>query len=288
MTITTPHPIAHPLTLVPSPVLIVGGAGKTGARVSAGLESLGVETRPVSRRTRVRFDWQEPSTWDAALQGAGAAYVAYVPDLALPGADATIHAFAACAARHGLARVVLLSGRGEEGARRSEEALFSVLPSATVVRCAWFAQNFSEGLLRDSVKEGTIALPGPAELAEPFVDAADIAAVAVRALVAGGYEGRVLELTGPASVPLGEAAAVLSRAAGRAVAYVEVSPEAFAAQTVQSGVPRPEAEALAALFGELLDGRNCATTDTVRDVLGRDARSLEQFAVDAAAAGAWR
>ncbi|MFC5176758.1 NmrA family transcriptional regulator [Nocardioides taihuensis] len=285
---TRSHSSLPPGPSARGPVVLVGGAGKTGARVAAGLASLGVPTRVASRSGAVRFDWDDRSTWDAALDGAGAAYVAFAPDLALPGADASVHELATRAARHGVHRVVLLSGRGEEGARRAEEALLSVLPSATVVRCAWFAQNFSEGMLRPAVLDGVIALPAPPSLAEPFVDADDIAAVAVRALSTPGLEGRVLELTGPRAVPLAEAAAVLARASGRAVEYAEVSPAAFSAGAVAAGMLPGEADALAELFAEVLDGRNEQTTGTVREVLGREARSLEQFAADAAAAGAWR
>jgi hypothetical protein len=89
-------------------------------------------------------------------------------------------------------------------------------------------------------------------------------------------------------VPMSEAAGVLSRAAGRPVDYVEVSPAQFSAAAVAAGVAPEEAKGLAAVFAEVLDGRNESTTDTVREVLGRGARSLEQFATQAAAAGAWR
>ena len=51
------------------PILIIGGAGKTGARVDAPLQSRGMPTRPVSRSTPVPFDWTRPETWPAALAG---------------------------------------------------------------------------------------------------------------------------------------------------------------------------------------------------------------------------
>ncbi|WP_431825703.1 hypothetical protein [Burkholderia sp. F1] len=48
------------------PVLIVGGSGKTGARVDARLRKLGIATRPVSRSTGIAFDRARPGTWRAA------------------------------------------------------------------------------------------------------------------------------------------------------------------------------------------------------------------------------
>ncbi len=93
---------------------------------------------------------------------------------------------------------MLLSGRGEDEAQRCEKlVLDSGIPS-TVVRCAWFNQNFSENFMRDMVLDGTIALPVNG-VREPFVDVNDIAEVAVAALTGAGHEGEIYELTGPNS-----------------------------------------------------------------------------------------
>jgi uncharacterized protein YbjT (DUF2867 family) len=51
------------------PVLIIGGGGKTGARVNSLLTARGVATRPVSRSAAIPFGWARPETWQAALDG---------------------------------------------------------------------------------------------------------------------------------------------------------------------------------------------------------------------------
>lgn len=106
-----------------SPILIIGKNGKTGSRVNQRLQSLGYETRPVSRSTSPSFDWENPTTWPTAIKGARSAYVAYQPDLAVPNAEATIKNFVEVAAENRLEHIVLLSGRGEDGAQRAEEVL---------------------------------------------------------------------------------------------------------------------------------------------------------------------
>ena len=73
-----------------------------------------------SRRGTPPFDWDDPSTWAGALDGVGAAYVTYYPDLAFPGAAETIGAFSRAAVASGVGRLVLLSGRGEAEALPSE------------------------------------------------------------------------------------------------------------------------------------------------------------------------
>ena len=90
---------------------------------------------------------------------------------------------------------MLLSGRGETEAQRAERGVRARVPEWTIVRCSWFAQNFSEGYLLDPVLAGEVALP-VGDVAEPFVDVDDIADVAVAALTEDGHAGRVYEVTG--------------------------------------------------------------------------------------------
>ena len=196
------------------PILIIGGAGKTGARVDALLRARGVATRPVSRSTPTPFDWTRPETWPAALAGVSMAYVTYQPDLSVEGASDAIAEVSRLARENGLERVVLLSGRGEPGAQRAEAALQQSGVAWTIVRASWFNQNFSEGYLRDGVLAGEIALPAGA-VPEPFVDADDIAEVVVAALTDRHHAGKLYEVTGPRALTFAQAVAEIARAAGR-------------------------------------------------------------------------
>ena len=117
-------------------VLVTGGTGKTGRRIVDRLRARGVPVRVGSRSGEPPFDWDDPATWAPALRGADAAYVAYHPDLAAPGAADAITAFSTLAADSGTRRIVLLSGRGEDEAHRSEQALRRWGADWTVVRCS--------------------------------------------------------------------------------------------------------------------------------------------------------
>ena len=123
------------------------------------------------------------------LDGIREMYVAYHPDLAVPGASEHIRELVAVAQKKGVRKIVLLSGRGEEEAQLCERIVMNSGVPATVVRCSWFNQNFTESFLRDMVVGGTIALP-VSTVREPFVDAEDIADVAVAALTEDGHAGR--------------------------------------------------------------------------------------------------
>ena len=172
--------------------LVTGGTGKTGRRVVERLERGGHAIRIGSRSNAPAFDWQERATWAGALDGTEAVYVSYYPDLAVPGAPEAVGEFTEQAVASGVRRLVLVSGRGEPEAQRSERVLAQAADGAewTVVRASWFNQNFNEGYLLDPVLSGEVALPA-GDVPEPFVDADGIADVAVLALTEDGHSGEV-------------------------------------------------------------------------------------------------
>jgi len=267
------------------PVLVLGGTGKTGRRVAARLHDRGVPVRIGSRSSAIPFDWEAPSTWGAALDGARAVYISYYPDLAAPGAPEAVQALADAALDRGVRRLVLLSGRGEVEAQRAEQAVFDSGAEVTVVRCAWFMQNFSEDFLRDAVLSGEIVLPG-GEALEPWIDADDIADVAVAALTEDAHVGELYELTSPQLLTMTDVADALGRATGRHVGYVPVSVDDYTAAAAEQGVPNELVGHLTYLFSEVF-GRTAYTADGVQRAIGRPARDFATFARDAASAGAW-
>jgi uncharacterized protein YbjT (DUF2867 family) len=117
--------------------------------------------------------------------------------VAVPGAAEAVGAFADLAVARGARRLVLLSGRGEDGALASERALSASGADWTIVRSAFMDQNFDQGFFLEPVRAGEVAFPAHPDLAEPFIDADDIADVAVAALTSDRHIGRLDEVTGP-------------------------------------------------------------------------------------------
>jgi uncharacterized protein YbjT (DUF2867 family) len=268
------------------PTLVIGGRGKSGRRVAERLGERGIPTRIGSRSADPPFDWEDSDTWAGALDGAGAAYISYYPDIAIPGAVEAVTALAGLALEHGVRRLVLLSGRGEEEAQRAERALRESGADWTIVRCSWFSQNFSEGFFAEQVVAGEIVLPATS-VPEPFIDVEDIADVAALALAEDGHVGQVYELTGPRMLTFEQAVGEIAAATGREIRYVPVSIEEYAIAAAEHGVPPDFVEFLTYLFGEVLDGRNASLTDGVQRALGREPRDFSEFAREAAAAGVW-
>jgi len=267
-------------------ILVLGGTGKTGRRVAELLRQAGKRVRIGSRTAEPRFDWEDRDSWKPALRGVKAAYVSYQPDLAAPGALQTVEAFFRQAIDSGIGKLVLLSGRGESEAEQAEQALQAEAADWTILRASWFFQNFSEGVFRDSIAAGEIALPsGPA--AEPFVDVDDIAEIAVAALTQPGHSRKLYEITGPRALTFAEAIGEIAQATGRDIRFIATPPDAFRAQLIAGGVPGADADLIIHLFTTVLDGRNTPLTDGVQRALGRPPRDFSDYVRRTAATGVW-
>ena len=267
------------------PILVIGATGKTGSRIAKLLERKGLAVRHGSRKADIPFDWDEPETWPAALEGVATAYVSYFPDIAFPGAVEKVEAFTAQARQSGLRRLVLLTGRGEHHAERAEQVVWQSGVSFTIIRAAWFAQNFSEGALFDPIMAGVLPMPG-GDIREPIVDIDDIAEVAVAALTEDGHAGELYEVTGPRLMTFGEMANALSTAIGKPVQHLPISFAAFRAELARAN-GEMIADIITEIARETLDGRNAYLADGVQRALGREPRDFTQFAESAANAGAW-
>ncbi len=266
-------------------ILVLGATGKTGSRIATRLEEKGQAVRRASRNSETPFDWEQPQTWPAILEGVSSAYISYFPDIAFPGAVEQVEAFTALAREKGLQRFVLLTGRGEFHAERAEAVVRNSGVPFTIVRAAWFAQNFSEGALLGPVMAGVLPMPA-GDVREPIIDVDDIADVAVAALTEEGHDGELYEVTGPRLMTFADMAAELSRAMGKTVQYLPISFEDFHAEIAHAN-GEMIADVITDIARETLDGRNANLADGVQRALGRAPRDFADFANKAAVSGAW-
>jgi uncharacterized protein YbjT (DUF2867 family) len=269
-----------------SPILVLGATGKTGRRVIERLQARGVPTRAGSRAADPPFDWADRDTWAPALSGVAAVYVTYFPDLAVPGAPEAVGELARLAADAGVQRLVLLSGRGEVEAQRSEEVVKQAGIDWTILRSSWFDQNFDEGFLVDDVRAGVVRLPVDA-VREPFVHADDLADIAVAALTEDGHAGQLYEVTGPRLLTYADAVGEIAAATGRDVRFETISMDELEGGLAQAGLSDDEAWLVKYLFSEVMDGRNESLADGVQRALGREPRDFADYAREAAASGIW-
>jgi uncharacterized protein YbjT (DUF2867 family) len=267
-------------------ILVTGGTGKTGRRVIKRLEQLKWPLRVGSRSGKPPFDWRDAATWKPALEGMDAVYIAFQPDLAVPGAVDIIQRFTKTAAAAGVKKLVLLSGRGEKEAEECEQVVMKAGLDWTILRASWFCQNFSEGAFLEAIQAGHLALPA-GDIGEPFIDADDIADVAVAALTEEGHNSQLYELTGPRLLSFKEAAREISNATGKAIQYEQVPAAAYTEVLGSYGLPEDVIWLVNYLFTEVLDGRNASLKDGVQRALGRKPIDFSVYVQKAAATGIW-
>ncbi|EJM92391.1 hypothetical protein PMI33_00648 [Pseudomonas sp. GM67] len=181
---------------------------------------------------------------------------------------------------------MLLSGRGEVEAEQAERVVQNSGVDWTILRASWFFQNFSEAHFLEPILQGELALP-VGNIAEPFVDAEDIAEIAVEALTKPGHSGQLYELTGPRALTFAEATAEIAHASKRDVGFVAVPPDAYRQALEQAQLPTELIELVLYLFTTVLDGRNTPVADGVQRALGRPARDFSDYVRRTAATGVW-
>ena len=256
--------------------LIIGANGKTGSRVMQRLQQMALAPKGASRNGDVRFDWENRTTWQPALQNIDAVYLTYFPDLAMPQAPDDIRHFCELAKAQGVKHITLLSGRGEEAAQVCEGIVQNSGLSWTIVRAAWFNQNFSEGLFRQFILQGKMALP-VSGMREPFVDIDDIAEVVSASLTDKQHRYQLYEVTGPELLSFAELSQQFQDESGINLVFQSISLAEFQKTMTNAGASDAEVEMLSYLFSEVLDGRNEFLCDGVQQALGRPARSFRQF-----------
>jgi len=268
-------------------ILVIGGTGKTGRKVAERLTKLDQIVRIGSRSGSPAFNWEDSSTWSAALKGMDKIYITFQPDLAVPGALEAIEGLTKEAKKSGIKKLVLLSGKGEREAELCEQVVINSGIDYTIVRASWFNQNFSESFFLDPIMSGHVALP-QANAKVPYVDTDDIADVVVAALLNEQHNGQLYELTGPRQLTFEEVISEISIATGRDIVFTPISLSAYTKMLEQFGVPADYVWLINYLFTEVLDNeQNSEITNDIEKVLGRKPKDFSEYVQEVAAAGVW-
>ncbi|MFF7756090.1 NAD(P)H-binding protein [Streptomyces sp. NPDC007971] len=270
-----------------SATLVIGASGTTGRRVVAGLiaeghrvKAAGRSATPVEGAQAVRFDWNEPATWDEALGGVDRVYL--VPPIGSSSPAAVMLPFLRKARAAGVHRAVLLSSSaipaGGPAVGEVHEELPGLFEQWAVLRPSWFMQNFTgstphahsireDGAIRSASGDGRVG----------FIDAADIAAVAVRALTDEQAPNTDLILTGPQTLSYADVAAVITEVTGRAVVHQQLTFEELRDRWATE-IPLEFATMLAGMDRAIADGAEDRVTDTVQRLTGRLPGTFRAFA----------
>ncbi|MFC7641116.1 NmrA family NAD(P)-binding protein [Streptosporangium lutulentum] len=210
----------------PQTALILGGTGRTGSLVAKMLTERGLSARTASRHgSDVLFDWDDTTTHADALAGVDRVYLV-TPIMRVTYAD-QVAAFLDLAEATGVRHVTYLSTYN--GDKAPQEVDIAAVETGlahrqaithSILRPAWVMQNFSDEHL--PVIDGAITVPTGGGT-ETFVDAADIAAVAVETLLhPDAHAGAQYAPTGPQALTVSEVADIIASVSGRPVSHHDI------------------------------------------------------------------
>jgi uncharacterized protein YbjT (DUF2867 family) len=266
--------------------LVIGASGTTGSRVVAQLVAVGHDVKAARRRdtpipgaTLVRFDWYDPSTHAAALDGADRVYL--IPPPADPDPVAVMVPFLRQARTAGVHRAVLLSSsaipQGGPAVGSVHKALPDLVEQWAVLRPSWFMQNFTgEHAHALSIQEYGSILTATGNGRVGFIDAEDIAAVAFHALTNESAPDTDLVLTGPEALSYDDVAAIMTEVTGRLVVHRSLSYEQMR-DRLATQIPEEFAAMLAGMDRAIAEGSEDRVTDAVQRLTGRPARTFRAF-----------
>ena len=271
-------------------VLVTTPNGKVGSEVvrmllekdvavRVGALSVDKARRAFPHAEVVPFDFDDERTVQAAVAGVDTMY------LASPGPmnGAAVKRGVDHAQAAGVKRIVRLSAAGVEQGdsplRQLEQHIEGSDLAWTFLRPSWFLQNYSTMHAQTIAEEGAFYEP-TGDGKTSFIDARDIAAVAVHTLTQDGHHGQAYVLTGEQAYDRYEVAQAVTKATGKDVRYVPIEDAQFLESMAASGMPEAYSALMSNLYGIVRAGWTEQTTDTIRNLLGRPPITLEQFAVD--------
>ncbi|MDX3760886.1 NmrA family NAD(P)-binding protein [Streptomyces mirabilis] len=270
-----------------SATLVIGATGTTGSRVVAGLiaeghrvKAAGRSATPVEGAEPVRFDWNEPATFDQALDGVDRVYL--IPPIGSSDPAAVMLPFLRRARSAGVHRAVLLSSSaipaGGPAVGQVHQALPGLFEQWAVLRPSWFMQNFAGFTPHArSIREDGVVLTATGDGRVGFVDAQDIAAVAVRALTDEQAPDTDLILTGPQALSYDDVAAIITEVGGRPVVHRHLTFDQLRDRWAAE-IPLEFATMLAGMDRAIADGAEDRTSDTVQRLTGRPPGTFRAFA----------
>lgn len=281
-------------------ITVTGSTGTIGSEVVRLLSTAGAETRAIHRdvrkiRTLANVSWVRADLADArgrrvALEGTDRLFLLTGNE---PNFAETQVGVVRAADELGVSHLVKLSALGASDHSNSgigrehwavEQALAGTRLKWTILRPHAFMQNWLGDVAETVRAEGVIYAPiGDGRV--PFIDARDIAAVAVEVLLQpDAHVGKKYVLTGGTAVGYADVAAALSEATGRSITYRAISMEEARSRLVAQGVAAATIDATLAIAAyQKAGGPTAVVSPSVERVLGRPPRTIRDFARDYAA-----
>lgn len=279
-------------------ILVTGAGGTVGSEVVTRLLERGAAVSALSRDPASRVfpegvepvtgDLDRPDSLEGAFDGVDAVMLYPHPE--------TAEEVVARIRAAGVRRIVLMSSAsvetdpgadtsgnfGHQHHRPVEEAVERSGLEWTHLRGGEFMVNDLDSYPGSVRAEGVIRAPNGDHPAVP-VHEADMADMAVAALLEDGHHGRAYEVTGPEHITPAERAAVISRALGREISFEHLTTAQARELWISQGVPPEVCDWLLWEPGPEDDTEWAADEFVSKDyerVIGRPGRTYAQWVAD--------
>lgn len=225
------------------------------------------------------FDFEEPSTFDAALAGIDRVFLVRPPQM---GKADQLYPFIDACKEHSVQQMVFLSLLGVQFNPLAphgpiEKHIKKVAIPHTFLRASFFMQNLSTTNLEAIRRQCIIFVPA-GKGKTSFIDTRDIGAVAALSLTEHGHLEKEYDLTGAEALDYYEVAAILSEVIGETITYVDPSGHAFEASLKAQGKPDDYIKVVKGIYLVAKLRMAGRVTDDVQRLLGRPPIDFRQFA----------
>lgn len=229
----------------------------------------------------VLADYSDQQSLRKALEGVSSVFVVCSPIPQLVELESNM--LQVCK-ESGVQHVVLNSalGAGDYGKsfpswhRKVEDKLKATGMNYTILRPNGFLQNIVAYNAPSIRTQGAFyAAMGDAKVS--YVDVADIAVVAVKALAGGAHAGKTYELNGPEAISNGELAKRISKVAERTVNFVDIPEGAQREAMLGMGLPEWQVTALLELQQYYQQGGGAKTDGLLQALIERQPLTLDQY-----------
>lgn len=277
-----------------SPILVIGALGNVGAEVVKEVVARGGNVRAADINEAklkerfgdmvdvIRFDFTDPTTYDAAFKDVKKMFYMRPPHLTNIQRDMVPSMDAAKAA--GVTHAVFLSIIGVENAKyvphyKVEQHLQKIGMQTTFLRCSFFMQNLNTTHRKEIKERSEIFVPvGKAKTS--FIDVRDIGSVAAVTLTKEGHAEKNYDLTGSEGLDYWEAAQIMSEVLGRKITYRNPNPLHFLMETIRRGTPFAFALVMLGLYTSTRFGMAEPITNEVERLTDHKPITFKQYVQD--------
>lgn len=228
------------------------------------------------------FDFLDPKTFSSAFDGVTKVFFVRPPQLANPQKD--MLPFLEFAKEKQIKQIVFVSLLGVEKNpmtphHKIEQMILKLKIPYTFIRPSFFMQNLDTTHKFDIKEHHELFIPA-GNSRTSFIDTRDIGEIAGITLLNDDYLNKKLNITGPAALSYSEIAKIMTKVLGVKITYSKPNLLKFRKVMIQRGIKKEFVNVMVMLYLITQLGNAKDVTDTAKEVLGHEPKSIQKYIAD--------